>query len=854
MKKILLACIVFSFSAQAQIKYYYLEVCDEVVYQAVGNTVGCLQILYNDLNAYKKDPNFRFKYYESYNCVKQPDPNILAKTANGTDAFYKNITGRLWKLYEAAYAKSGEIITYIRLEDYKTNLAKGFQLIDKMQQIHRDIAEARDMAATKISTDAKALNPTNVFVRPYQMYLSAIRHEEELLRKLSANFNQDWYVGFAHEEILKSFLETEDILKNLKPEHFKIPDIAPLRSCYEGFQMIQKYKRTALDEFNNTSTFDGRHANELYQTLIKHFNTDILYFFAYICAQARDNGFLVPYYPATPMQFDQNTTAKPWTPKNLTHTPSKLDSVFITRQLAPLPVAGFYELNSIVAYINECVYSMDNLFQELRSEEYTWERIRSGKMPVKNPVIKFEKFTVPVCEFALINKYSKDLSTGYRQPIMQRVNDVQQIMLTLQDHVFGLGEYVRSGAFRNQGANFLESELKLIEQLYSELDKRKEKLFLTVRQVHASYPTQKTNSWHIASAALLKATDNSRGLLKQVELRAYKQNTSIISPTNIHDDRRDLITNELNYMSGIQRIGKNNGNCPYTPYEYIPDYLNTLEEKIQALPMEIADKNKAYQDIRYMHNIIVERYNQFAELALGDNEYGRNDPMRPVYLLSYIRQPMIYRYQPPKPVEKKVEETPPPAEPVVEEIPDESITFEGFPLNNLVLLLDVSSSMNKPGRLPLLKKDLIHLVKLMRKQDEISIVAYSDKAYAVLSPTSASDTTKIIKAFKNLKSSGITNIADGLKQAYKMARQNFKANGNNRIILATDGEFNMAESFYGLAEKNSIDIPLTVFDFNEKPEPTAPLQGLAQKGKGNYIKVNTRNSLKVLANEARKKD
>lgn len=854
MKALVFGLILVSIVVKSQPLYYQLEACDEVVLQAVNNSVGCLQNFYNDLKTYQKNNTFRFRYYESYNCVKQPNPQLLTRAAAGTDPFYKNTLSQFWKFYEQAYAKGGEIVAYIRLEDYKTNVDKGFALIREMQTIHSSIAELRELLAVKISTQAKSIAPANVWVKPYQAYLLAIRHEEELLRTLAQNFNEDVYGGFAQDEILKSFLQTEDVLLTLKPSNFKVSDPAPLKSCYEGFLQMQQYKRSALDDFNNTSTFNAEHSNQLFQFLIKQFNSDVLAFFAFFCGRARDSGFLAPYYPVMPMRFDMDVTAKPWIIKNLTYSALKLDSAVVVKQSAVLPVAGFNALNNIVYYINECVRSMENLHDALRSEQYTWDRVRTGKYPVKNPVIKFDKFTIPVSTYALITKYNQTLPVAYRTPVLQRVDDLHQLMVVLQDHVFSLSQHMSSGAFRNQNTEFLETELKTIERLYHELDIRKEKLFLLVRQAYVSHPPAKTNNWLTAATALLKATDDSRKILKQTELRAYHENTEPISTTSIHEARRDLITNELTYMAGIERIGKNNGLCPYNPYEYIPDYLNTLEEKILAMPIQVPDKNKAYQDIRYMHNIIVEQYNKFVEIALGNHEYGRRDAMRPVYLLSYIRQPMLYRYQPPKPVEKKVE-VPITAEPVVEvpiaDVPAAPISFDGYPINNLVLLLDVSASMNKPGRLPLLKKDLTTLIKLMRPEDDISIVVFADKAAVVLQPTSARDTTKIIKAFKNLRSSGITNIADGLNQAYKLARKNFKPDGNNRIILATDGEFNMAASFYALAEKNA-DIPLTIFDFNEKPTTTPALKELSEKGTGNYIKITAVNSLQALANEARK--
>jgi hypothetical protein len=421
----------------------------------------------------------------------------------------------------------------------------------------------------------------------------------------------------------------------------------------------------------------------------------------------------------------------------------------------------------------------------------------------------------------------------------------------MEDRLIGLSQFMSHGTFREKGIDLIEKQVKAIENLYTEFDHRKEKLYLEVRLLHTSFPLAKSNSWTTSSAVLLNAADDSRALLRSMEMKLYEQNTATISVTDIQDDQRDLITNELKYMNGIELLGRSNGNCPYTPYEHIPDYLKTLEEKVLTLPNEVTDKNKAYRDFLRMHNLIIERYNKFSELGSADNEYSKRDPVRPVYILSDIYQLMKYRYDIPKP-ERKKEESVVVDEPTVEQ-PQHVITLEGYPLNNLVLLLDVSFSMDKPNRLPLLKKSFEQLIRLMRKGDYVSIVTYSGKATVFLPPTSASDTTKIFKAINNLKSDGNTNIIDGLNLAYKTARKNFKVSGNNRIILATDGEFNTTESLYGLIEKNAMEIPLSVFDFSQKIEPATPIQSLAEKGKGNYIKVTPQNSLTVLVNEARKK-
>jgi len=843
MKKTILLLFITTLSAQAQVsKYDYLYFCDQLMANT-NNSVPYLQGFYNDLKQFKQKSSFRFRYFDSYNFIRQPDESAFKKLNGGPNSMYKATAIELWKLYNECYVKNGEIVAYLRLEDYKTDIEKGFSLVREMQQLQIAMGKARDQLANKIATEASALPTSNSFIKPYQLLMKAILHEEELIRKLSRNFNEEIFVGFAQEEILKSFLETDDLLKNLIA--IKLPSQNYFKNCVEGLQLIQKTKQHSLDNFTNAATFDGLYANQLYDNLQNYLNNDILHFYANFCAQSN-----LAYYPIAFRQYLFDMPPKPWTFTHLTYSPPSLDSLIITRQSAALPVAGFNQLNAIVYYIDDCVGSMENLYKELRSEGSTWNSLREGKMPFKNPVLKFDKFRIPISAHGLILKESKNLPAPYRASLINRVNDIQQIMFSLQDHLIELSQYMSSGTFRENSIEYIDTNLKTIEALYTELDVRKEKLFMEVRKAYGSHPPLKTNAWTMTSSALQKATDDSRKILKQVDQRVYEQNQSVISTNAIHEDQRDLITNQLNYMKGIVRLGRNNGLCPYTPYEYIPDYLKTLEEKVNDFPTEVENKNKTYGDFLYMHNIIVNQYNKFAELGLGGNEFSVNDPMRPVYILSYIQQPPKYHHEIPK-LEESNEELPQEPE-TTTETPIEIISFDGYAFNNLVLLLDVSASMNKPERLPLLKKSFQQLIRYMRAEDEVSIVIYSGKATLHLPPTSASDTTTIVRSIQTLRSEGNTNITDGLALAYKTANKNFIEGGNNKIIMATDGEFKTTEPLYKLAEKNASKITLSVFDFSQLAEPLQPIESLAEKGNGNYVKVTLENSLEVLAKEAQK--
>lgn len=181
-------------------------------------------------------------------------------------------------------------------------------------------------------------------------------------------------------------------------------------------------------------------------------------------------------------------------------------------------------------------------------------------------------------------------------------------------------------------------------------------------------------------------------------------------------------------------------------------------------------------------------------------------------------------------------------------------TLEGAPANNLIFLLDVSASMSKPEKLGLLKESMIYILNLMRPEDQIAIVTYSGEAQVVLSTISSSRKSTILDAINNLRSSGGTNIRKGMKQAYNLAEKYFIPGGNNRIILASDGAFDLSGSTERLVSQMSDrNIQLSVFLFgkNEAPRTAEQLSELANLGGGNYFHITTQNANTSLLKEAR---
>jgi Ca-activated chloride channel family protein len=165
-----------------------------------------------------------------------------------------------------------------------------------------------------------------------------------------------------------------------------------------------------------------------------------------------------------------------------------------------------------------------------------------------------------------------------------------------------------------------------------------------------------------------------------------------------------------------------------------------------------------------------------------------------------------------------------------------------LPPSNLVFLIDVSGSMMMANKLPLVKQSLSLLVNQLRPQDRVAIVVYAGNAGLVLPSTPGSEKGAILSAIEGLEAGGSTAGGAGIKLAYKVAKENFLDGGNNRVVLATDGDFNVGASSDGeleqlIEEKRKDRIFLTVLGFGMGNLKDSKMELLADKGNGNYAYI-----------------
>lgn len=250
----------------------------------------------------------------------------------------------------------------------------------------------------------------------------------------------------------------------------------------------------------------------------------------------------------------------------------------------------------------------------------------------------------------------------------------------------------------------------------------------------------------------------------------------------------------------------------------------------------------------------------FVRASLNNNALPQKDAVRVEEMINYFP----YNYETPKdraqPFKASVSVFPSPWNKATKLM---HIGIKGYqieqaekPRANLVFLLDTSGSMNVPNKLPLLQNSLKMLLDMLKPDDSVAIVTYAGSAGTVLSPTPVKDKAKILAALDNLNAGGSTAGAEGIRQAYQLAEQTFDKKGINRVILATDGDFNVGitdpqelKSF--IERKRDSGVYLSVLGFGMGNYNDQLMQTLAQNGNGNAAYIDTINEArKALVEEA----
>ncbi|MDX2248790.1 MAG: VWA domain-containing protein [Bacteroidia bacterium] len=445
--------------------------------------------------------------------------------------------------------------------------------------------------------------------------------------------------------------------------------------------------------------------------------------------------------------------------------------------------------------------------------------------------------------YEITSKDNSAIPEYYRTSLNRKRDELMYLVIELVSICDTLESYSKQGKFKEDASlSRIYQMLNRCSLIYYDFQGMKDQLFFAITEVTSPLPLELRDLNNIVKNAReimlsTKAGDKTSLLTHISQLEDAIKKAEASRETNkeglrrleLYYDRENMgYTHMIDYAHQIIRRAKEylenaSNSVAYTPYSQAYYQYN---ERLLSLY-----NHHKYGIIAYYNRFIgfanVSLVKQIEETPLFHVLLPENIPLDDVSEKEGVSLPDFSESEP---------------------------TLEGAAANNLIFLLDVSASMSKPEKLPLLKSSIEFILDIMRPEDQVAIVTYSGDAEIVLNATSAANKTTILQAIRDLRSSGGTNIRKGIRQAYKVAENHFIPGGNNRIILASDGAFELTPATSRLVEEMSLqNIQLSVFLFgkNEAPRTEEQLEHLAGLGGGNYFHVTSENANEVLLIEAK---
>jgi len=837
----------------------------------------------------------------AYTCPVQLEDyylnNAITLSKNLSVTHAATLSTRIRELRAAAEKIDGQcktLDTYFKLQDYKQdNFAKANVLCGEFPQLLQDYKKRQLALNTELEAiwrKLMATAPQGAYRKTDDLLRQQLTRERAFLDAWTYNLKEEIHTGWPVDKLQQSIAESDEqrATLNKASASIKYPASSMIGSFQDGLYQILDIKRRALNGYNFEAKKNDRHSNGAYMDLINYYNGTLVSFYNAYVDDARADGYMglkaMKYFAMVEIRDKQQTVdvdAKPYENKETA-------PLILEVKKTAIPKAAGQCLTDYVDFINETWRQTHNLQSNLEgfSSSASYYSDLASYDRVGGMTFDYKNYEVPLAE------YQKATACKTLPPAIVKVlNDQSEVLLNilkeLDDQCATLEMEVREKRYEADHVRKIYTILERQRVLYGDWDEKKEKLYGDLRRISESYaPDLTKNSWYVSGRALQHLADLDHDALFQA--KAYYKNGSPLAIDTAELDRniRDVIANEYTNMRGIEKIGHSNGLCPYTPYEDLPETSRSLRKAIKKLE-PVGNKRRydhPYHAVLYLYNEVVDEYNKFCELS------------KDVYHLKTVKQPEIFVLQYPKskaddkakaPVKQQTSASNPPLvtaagqkpkttqggnanhavkvlhdtvyiekrDTIYMGAPGEDLhSMKGYASNNMVLLLDVSGSMNAPEKLPLLKQSVLDMIAMMRDEDKVSIVAFSGKPKVLLESASFKDEAHIRKAIDNLKSAGKTDGNAGLKLAYEVADKHYLRGGNNRIILATDGQFATSdEVLQQIAKFADEDIFLSIFNFGEGAGNARGLEGLATQGKGNYAHITRENIETRLIGEAKSK-
>lgn len=571
-----------------------------------------------------------------------------------------------------------------------------------------------------------------------------------------------------------------------------------------------------------------------------------------------------------------------------------------TLQAQRLTKSTYGALNNYIIYSNEATHAINLMyfdFLHLNNQFYAYveDSIKSIQY-IKDDILTNPEYfpTYPRELYPKIISENIYLPYDKRGEPFQLVGKVANVLKEMEQTRGALANYVQSGAYQ-QDSNLVQgfTWLRRMEVLYYDMFTLQEKLHWNLSSIAQSY------TYPALDSNALRTTRQLQPLLQQtkVVIKGVRadDNTAALQAQCVQ--LRSLILRlerEKNNIIKGMKLDVNSLHSPDKRYDLILDRARKTLKAAQSYLAQKKYQNLDFEPQYYYYNIeLLNQYNRTGNGAatLFNKFIQENDvywlfeyEMPHLFKVNYPNIPAFEQYLAPElDIEAILAETLAKQAKIdsLEQVKEDSLAaiaqhiadsiayreanpevgdmnLNGFATNNLVFLLDISSSMKDTNKLPLLKEALVQLLDLMREEDNITFITYAGKAELVLPPTTVTSEEakeRILNIIDGLSSSGLSDANKGIKLAYQTIEKSFIKDGNNRIIMATDGGFKVSRRVQRMikqASRRKNPIRLSTFYFSQKEfkHHKELLQELSETGAGRYRYIQKENAKKILVMEA----
>ncbi|UII25364.1 VWA domain-containing protein [Fulvivirga maritima] len=348
------------------------------------------------------------------------------------------------------------------------------------------------------------------------------------------------------------------------------------------------------------------------------------------------------------------------------------------------------------------------------------------------------------------------------------------------------------------------------------------------------------SAWKNTAREMKVVIDTARSYLNKARAGHYSEE-SPLDTLYWHQALEQFAVDKSENLGAIKKVRGNDGSDAHQYYDlFIHHMRRAMREFHNQYKPFMPYAPQPYYYVVNEFDYAIDDYNKIMTLS------GRSDLTEPpAYLVGLVKEIGLYNFSDPR-------KAPEPESVNVSNDADPlpiNVSMEGFAYTHTVLLLDVSGSMNDPVKLPLLKQSIVRLAPYMREHDRVSVVIYSDDAQVIFENEPFSN-KKAMKKLETLISKGNTDAQKGLKEAYKLAEKEFITQGNNRIIIATDGDFHIDDKTEKMVQKGyEKGVFLSVFGFGHKIYDEKRFETLTAMSGGNYLHIDEDNSLQALVAE-----